>query len=135
MRLREDELNRFGEELGRGLARPGHHRVLGRPGRREDDAGAGDLPRSGRRRRPRPARPTPWCTATRRPRGPSIHVDCYRLRSSKEARDLGLDDILAQKAVLLVEWPEKAGHMMPPLDRYFLLSHDADPQFRNLEER
>jgi tRNA A37 threonylcarbamoyladenosine biosynthesis protein TsaE len=48
---------------------------------------------------------------------------------------LGLDDILLQRAILLVEWPEKAGHMMPPLDRYFYLSHDTDPAVRVLEER
>jgi tRNA threonylcarbamoyladenosine biosynthesis protein TsaE len=64
-----------------------------------------------------------------------FHVDCYRIKSSKEARDLGLDDILVSKAILLVEWPENAGHMMPPLDRYFHLSHDADGAYRVLEER
>jgi len=68
-------------------------------------------------------------------RGPVYHVDCYRIKSSKEARDLGLDDILLSKAILLVEWPENAGHMMPPLDRYFHLRHDSDGVYRVLEER
>ena len=134
MRLREDELNRFGEDLGSVLRPPV---IIGISG----DLGAGktaliqaicrglgaEVPAT-----------SPTYALVHRyesPRGPVFHVDCYRLQSSKEARDLGLDDILLQKAILLVEWPEKAGHMMPPLDRYFHLSHDSDTAYRILEER
>jgi len=46
-----------------------------------------------------------------------------------------LEEILRERAILLIEWPENAGHMMPPLDRYFYLNHDTDPAFRILEER
>ena len=134
MRLREDELNRFGEDLGSALRPPV---IIGISG----DLGAGkttlvqaicrglgaEVPAT-----------SPTYALVHRyesPCGPVFHVDCYRLKSSKEARDLGLDDILLQKAILLVEWPEKAGHMMPPLDRYFQLSHDSDTAYRILEER
>lgn len=134
MRLREDELNRFGEDLGSALRPPV---IIGISG----DLGAGkttlvqaicrglgaEVPAT-----------SPTYALVHRyesPSGPVFHVDCYRLKSSKEARDLGLDDILLQKAILLVEWPEKAGHMMPPLDRYFQLSHDTDTGYRILEER
>jgi tRNA threonylcarbamoyl adenosine modification protein YjeE len=134
VRLREDELNRFGEDLGSALRPPV---IIGISG----DLGAGkttlvqaicrglgaEVPAT-----------SPTYALVHRyesPSGPVFHVDCYRLKSSKEARDLGLDDILLQKAVLLVEWPEKAGHMMPPLDRYFQLSHDSDTAYRILEER
>lgn len=134
MRLREDELNRFGEDLGGVLRAPV---IIGISG----DLGAGkttlvqaicrglgaEVPAT-----------SPTYALVHRyesPNGPVFHVDCYRLKSSKEARDLGLDDILLQKAILLVEWPEKAGHMMPPLDRYFQLSHDSDTAYRILEER
>jgi len=134
VRLREDELNRFGENLGSALRSPV---IIGISG----DLGAGkttlvqaicrglgaEVPAT-----------SPTYALVHRyesPSGPVFHVDCYRLKSSKEARDLGLDDILLQKAILLVEWPEKAGHMMPPLDRYFQLSHDSDTAYRILEER
>jgi len=134
VRLREDELNRFGEDLGRGLRSPA---IIGFSG----DLGAGKTTLvqaicRGVGVAVSATSPTYALVHQYESRsGPVYHVDCYRLRSSKEARDLGLDDILLQRAILLVEWPEKAGHMMPPLDRYFHLSHDADPQFRLLEER
>lgn len=134
MRLREDELNRFGEDVGRGLRVPA---IIGFSG----DLGAGKTTLVQAICRGLgaavPATSPTYALVHKydSPNGPVFHVDCYRIGSSKEARDLGLDDILLQKAVLLVEWPEKAGHMMPPLDRYFYLSHDEDPEVRVLEER
>ncbi|MBL0000168.1 MAG: tRNA (adenosine(37)-N6)-threonylcarbamoyltransferase complex ATPase subunit type 1 TsaE [Sphingomonadales bacterium] len=41
-------------------------------------------------------------------RFPVCHVDLYRLRTSEEAEELGLDDALADSA-LLIEWPERLG--------------------------
>jgi tRNA threonylcarbamoyladenosine biosynthesis protein TsaE len=38
---------------------------------------------------------------------PAWHVDLYRLEDASELAELGLDD--AGDAVLLVEWPERAG--------------------------
>jgi tRNA threonylcarbamoyladenosine biosynthesis protein TsaE len=134
VRLREDELNQFGERLGRELRAPA---ILGFSG----DLGAGKTTLVQAICRGLgaavPATSPTYALVHKydSPNGPVYHVDCYRLHSSKEARDLGLDDILLQRAILLVEWPEKAGHMMPPLDRYFHLSHDADTGYRVLEER
>lgn len=134
MRLREDELNRFGERLGQELRAPA---ILGFSG----DLGAGKTTLVQAICRGLgaavPATSPTYALVHKydSPKGPVYHVDCYRLRSSQEARDLGLDDILLQRAILLVEWPEKAGHMMPPLDRYFQLSHDSDAAYRVLEER
>ena len=134
MRLRVDELNRFGEGLGRELRAPA---IIGFTG----DLGAGKTTLIQAICRGLgaavPATSPTYALVHRydSPGGTVFHVDCYRLRSSQEARDLGLEDILTQKAILLVEWPEKAGHMMPPLDRYFILGHDSDPAYRTLEER
>ena len=134
MRLREDELNRFGENLGSALRPPV---IIGISG----DLGAGKttlvqaICRGLAAEVPATSPTYALVHRYESPSGPVFHVDCYRLKSSKEARDLGLDDILLQKAILLVEWPEKAGHMMPPLDRYFQLSHDSDTAYRILEER
>jgi tRNA threonylcarbamoyladenosine biosynthesis protein TsaE len=134
VRLREDELNQFGERLGQVLRAPA---ILGFSG----DLGAGKTTLVQAICRGLgvavPATSPTYALVHQydSPNGPVYHVDCYRLRSSKEARDLGLDDILVQRAILLVEWPEKAGHMMPPLDRYFQLSHDSDTAYRILEER
>lgn len=134
MRLREDELNQFGERLGQELRAPA---ILGFSG----DLGAGKttlvqaICRGLGAAVPATSPTYALVHQYDSPNGPVYHVDCYRLRSSQEARDLGLDDILLQRAILLVEWPEKAGHMMPPLDRYFYLKHDSDTGVRVLEER
>ena len=42
---------------------------------------------------------------------PVWHVDLYRLERASEMEELGLDS--AADAVLLVEWPERAGQMWP----------------------
>jgi tRNA threonylcarbamoyladenosine biosynthesis protein TsaE len=45
--------------------------------------------------------------------GPPIwHVDLYRIEDSSEIEELGLD--AAAEAVLLVEWPERAGPLAWP---------------------
>jgi tRNA threonylcarbamoyladenosine biosynthesis protein TsaE len=35
------------------------------------------------------------------------HVDLYRVGDSKDLETLGLEDVLAEPAVVIVEWPEK----------------------------
>jgi tRNA threonylcarbamoyladenosine biosynthesis protein TsaE len=39
---------------------------------------------------------------------PLVHADFYRLKSPREADELGLDDY-REGAALIAEWPEKAG--------------------------
>lgn len=46
------------------------------------------------------------------------HADLYRLGSPEEVRELGLDEAIAEGA-LLVEWPERAGDQLP-VDRLTL---------------
>jgi tRNA threonylcarbamoyladenosine biosynthesis protein TsaE len=38
------------------------------------------------------------------------HLDLYRLKAPEESYELGLDDALAD-SVLLIEWPERLGHL------------------------
>jgi tRNA threonylcarbamoyladenosine biosynthesis protein TsaE len=65
---------------------------------------------------------------------PVYHVDCYRLRSPAEAQDLGFDDMVRDGAIVLIEWPERAGPWVPPLDRHFQLSYGDEADTRELEE-
>lgn len=44
---------------------------------------------------------------------PVWHVDLYRIDDPAEARELGLDDALADSA-LIVEWPERLGDRLWP---------------------
>jgi tRNA threonylcarbamoyladenosine biosynthesis protein TsaE len=67
------------------------------------------------------------------PRSPVYHVDLYRLNNEAELTNLGWYDIVASSALVLVEWPERAGASLPtdhvPID----LEHLAgDPNHRVL---
>jgi tRNA threonylcarbamoyladenosine biosynthesis protein TsaE len=53
------------------------------------------------------------------------HCDLYRLRDPEELDDLGLRDLLVDRAVLLVEWPERADARLPTPD-LALQIHYAD---------
>ena len=41
------------------------------------------------------------------------HVDLYRLDTEAEAASLGLDEILARQAVVLLEWAERFPRLLP----------------------
>ncbi len=44
------------------------------------------------------------------------HLDFYRFSDSREWMDAGFRDILHPEAVVLIEWPEQAGALLPPPD-------------------
>ena len=48
------------------------------------------------------------------PKSPVYHIDLYRLDDESQLTNLGWDDILAERALVIVEWPERAGDRMPP---------------------
>lgn len=135
MRLDLDELNRFGEALGRRLAPPA---VLGFSG----ELGTGKttlvqaicrgLGATASVTSPTYALVHQYATAG----GVAVyHVDGYRLEGSHEARDLGFDDMMrGGGAVVLIEWPERVAPWAPPLDRHLRLNYAADPDTRELEE-
>ncbi|MBV8893916.1 MAG: tRNA (adenosine(37)-N6)-threonylcarbamoyltransferase complex ATPase subunit type 1 TsaE [Acidobacteria bacterium] len=43
----------------------------------------------------------------RGPRGNLYHVDLYRVDTPSELQTLGLDDLIAENSILLIEWGEK----------------------------
>jgi tRNA threonylcarbamoyladenosine biosynthesis protein TsaE len=133
MRLSANELHRFGEELGSRLTAPS---VIGLSG--ELGTGKTTLVQAvcrGLRARARATSPTyALVHHYEAGRTPVYHVDCYRLRHPDEARDLGFDDMIRERAIILIEWPERAGPWAPPLDRHFRLSYDVDPSRRIVEE-
>lgn len=133
MRLTVDALHQFGEALGRGLRAPA---VLGFSG--EIGAGKTTLIQAICRGLGAHALATsPTYALVHRydsPRGPVYHVDGYRLAKVDDARDLGFEDMMREGAIVLIEWPERAGSWAPPLDRHFHLAHDPDPALRQVEE-
>lgn len=44
------------------------------------------------------------------------HLDFYRFSNSNEWVDAGFRDILHENAIVLIEWPEQAGKLLPPPD-------------------
>lgn len=54
------------------------------------------------------------------------HCDLYRLRDPAELDDLGLRELLVGTAVLLVEWPERAGGRLSEPDLAVFLEYDDD---------
>ena len=133
MRLSADELSRFGEALGRALRPPA---VIGLSG--ELGTGKTTLVQAicrGLGAQALATSPTYALVHHYEARGtPVYHVDCYRLRSPQEARDLGFDDMMRERAIVLLEWPQRAGDWAPPLDRHFRLSYGDAPDIRLLEE-
>lgn len=47
------------------------------------------------------------------PRSAVYHVDLYRLDDPLQLTNIGWDDILSERALVIVEWPERAGWRMP----------------------
>jgi tRNA threonylcarbamoyladenosine biosynthesis protein TsaE len=60
------------------------------------------------------------------------HIDLYRLDTEQEVATLGLDEIFAREAVVLVEWGERFPHLMPP-DRIEIRLTDAGDSTRRIE--
>jgi tRNA threonylcarbamoyladenosine biosynthesis protein TsaE len=48
--------------------------------------------------------------------GPAVyHIDLWRIENARELETLGLEDLLAERAVVIIEWAEKLG---PALRRF-----------------
>ena len=42
-----------------------------------------------------------------------VHMDLYRLHGEDDVLAIGWEDYLAEGAILVVEWPERAGDLVP----------------------
>ena len=49
---------------------------------------------------------------------PLYHIDLYRLGNVSELTEIGWDDYLERRGIVLVEWGERAGNRLPK--RYYL---------------
>jgi len=44
---------------------------------------------------------------------PAYHIDLYRVSDYKELYDIGFEEYLYGEGVTIIEWPDKAGSLMP----------------------
>ena len=54
------------------------------------------------------------------------HFDFYRINDPEELEYLGLDDLLSESAIKLVEWPERAHGRLPRPDRIVRIRAERD---------
>jgi tRNA threonylcarbamoyladenosine biosynthesis protein TsaE len=66
------------------------------------------------------------------PRSRVFHLDLYRLRGPGDLANLGWDEILASEALVLIEWPERAGDLLPRDHVPILLQHLPNEPHRRL---
>ncbi|MEW8220624.1 MAG: tRNA (adenosine(37)-N6)-threonylcarbamoyltransferase complex ATPase subunit type 1 TsaE [Candidatus Thiodiazotropha taylori] len=53
------------------------------------------------------------------------HFDLYRLADAEELAYLGIQDLLTDDAVMLIEWPEKGQGGLPAADLLVKIEHDG----------
>jgi tRNA threonylcarbamoyladenosine biosynthesis protein TsaE len=65
-------------------------------------------------------------------RSPVYHLDLYRLKGPDDLANIGWDEMISAEALILVEWPERAGELLPPDHVPILLQHLPDDPKRRL---
>ncbi|MEP6495741.1 MAG: tRNA (adenosine(37)-N6)-threonylcarbamoyltransferase complex ATPase subunit type 1 TsaE [bacterium] len=66
------------------------------------------------------------------PKSPVYHLDLYRLQQPSELGNLGWDELLAEEALIVIEWPERAGDRIPHNHVPISLQHLPDDPDRRL---
>jgi tRNA threonylcarbamoyladenosine biosynthesis protein TsaE len=67
------------------------------------------------------------------PRSAVFHLDLYRLSGPHQLANIGWDDALSSNAVVLIEWPGRAGDELPKATHDIKLAHVPDnPDVRKL---
>ena len=52
-----------------------------------------------------------------------VHMDLYRLKGEEDVEAMGWEDYLARGAILVIEWPERAGTLIPPESHHITFLH------------
>ncbi|HKN58593.1 MAG TPA: tRNA (adenosine(37)-N6)-threonylcarbamoyltransferase complex ATPase subunit type 1 TsaE [Gemmatimonadaceae bacterium] len=132
LRLTENELQRWGEELGKSIAPSLVVTLTGELG-----VGKTTLARAicrGYGVEDDVTSPTyALVHEYRAPKSAVFHIDLYRLESPDQLTNLGWDEIVSSRSLVLVEWPERAASRLPedhlPIDLDYVLD---DPSRRIL---
>jgi tRNA threonylcarbamoyladenosine biosynthesis protein TsaE len=131
LRLTEKELRQWGEDLGRSISPPLLITLTGDLGTGKTTLAqsicrgygvAGDIT-------------SPTYSLVHEysaPRSAVFHIDLYRLESPGELTNLGWDEIIGSRSLILVEWPERAGDLLPEEHLSIDVDYVAGDQSRRL---
>ena len=61
-----------------------------------------------------------------------VHMDLYRLHDEDDVLAIGWEDYLSEGAILVVEWPERAGSLIPPTAKHIVFTHLEGEENRRL---
>jgi tRNA threonylcarbamoyladenosine biosynthesis protein TsaE len=132
--LTESELRQWGRRLGESLEVPVVIALAGPLG-----AGKSVLARAiGEGAGVGEPMPSPTFTLVQRYRASGgrevVHLDLYRLNAPEELWELGWMQIPGDHDIVLIEWPERAGHLLPA-DRWLvsLSVPPGEPHLRAVE--
>ena len=64
-----------------------------------------------------------------------VHMDLYRLHGEDDVIAIGWEDYLAEGAILVVEWPERAGALIPAEAKHVVFTHLDGEESRRIEFR
>lgn len=62
-----------------------------------------------------------------------VHMDLYRLHGEDDVLAIGWEDYLSAGAILVVEWPERAGSLIPASARHIVFTHLEGEEHRRIE--
>ena len=59
-----------------------------------------------------------------------VHVDLYRLHGEEDVEAMGWEDYLSRGAIIAVEWPERAGALLPSSAHHVAFHHKGEEKRR-----
>ncbi len=62
-----------------------------------------------------------------------VHMDLYRLHGEEDVLQIGWEDYLSRGAVLVVEWPDRAGSLVPETARHVRFTYAEAENMRIIE--
>jgi len=69
----------------------------------------------------------------RAPRSSVFHLDLYRLSGPDQLANIGWEDVMSSRAVVLIEWPDRAGGELPQAAHAIILAHvPGKPELRSV---
>jgi tRNA threonylcarbamoyl adenosine modification protein YjeE len=66
------------------------------------------------------------------PRSRVYHLDLYRLERPSDLTVIGWDEIVSAHALVLIEWPERAGDRLPEANVPIALTHSPGVEDRRV---